>query len=242
MGSSRRISSRAVVDLPQPDSPTRPSVSPSSDVEGDAVDGLHGADLRCRMIPCGDREVLDEVADLDERLGVAGERRAALALVAGRSCAALRPSTRRRARSPDRPRGRATRRRPASSISRLRRWSCITPCAPPRHGPRAARARRLRVPLASRQATPCFASPLDRLERRLDARVRLAHVRAARVERAAARQRDQRRRAAGDRDELLVARRVQARDRAAAGPTCRGARARRRSCRSARARRSGRRT
>ena len=36
---------RPAVDLPQPDSPTRPSVSPRRDVEGDAVDRLDRADL-----------------------------------------------------------------------------------------------------------------------------------------------------------------------------------------------------
>ena len=35
------MSSRAVVDLPQPDSPTMPSVSPLRDVEVDAIDGAH---------------------------------------------------------------------------------------------------------------------------------------------------------------------------------------------------------
>ena len=45
VGSSSRVISRPVVDLPQPDSPTRPSVSPCAHVEVDAVDGLHGADL-----------------------------------------------------------------------------------------------------------------------------------------------------------------------------------------------------
>ena len=39
----RCISSRAVVDLPQPDSPTMPSVSPGCDREGDIVDRLHAA-------------------------------------------------------------------------------------------------------------------------------------------------------------------------------------------------------
>jgi hypothetical protein len=40
-----------VVDLPQPDSPTSPSVSPRITSKRDAVDGLHGADLRWKMIP-----------------------------------------------------------------------------------------------------------------------------------------------------------------------------------------------
>ena len=50
--------SRAVVDLPQPDSPTIPSVSPCMHVEDDAVDGVHRADLLLEEDPVGDREVL----------------------------------------------------------------------------------------------------------------------------------------------------------------------------------------
>ena len=45
VGSSRRVSSRPVVDLPQPDSPTTPSVSPRWTREARAVDGLHRTDL-----------------------------------------------------------------------------------------------------------------------------------------------------------------------------------------------------
>ena len=36
---------RARVDLPQPDSPTRPKVSPLEDLEGDAVHGADGLPL-----------------------------------------------------------------------------------------------------------------------------------------------------------------------------------------------------
>ena len=49
---------RASVDLPQPDSPTMPSVSPGLQVEGHAVDGLqrgdgvHGQALRSRTLKC----------------------------------------------------------------------------------------------------------------------------------------------------------------------------------------------
>ena len=39
VGSSRRITIAEVVDLPQPDSPTRPTLSPRAIVEADAVDG-----------------------------------------------------------------------------------------------------------------------------------------------------------------------------------------------------------
>ena len=47
VGSIRRNSRRPVVDLPQPDSPTRPSVSPRAIVKIDAVDGAAPA-ARCR--------------------------------------------------------------------------------------------------------------------------------------------------------------------------------------------------
>ena len=49
------MSARPVVDLPQPDSPTRPSVSPSLDVEAHV---RHGVDLQPGRT---DRELDDEV-------------------------------------------------------------------------------------------------------------------------------------------------------------------------------------
>ena len=55
------------------------------DVERDAVDGLHGADLLLEDDPLADREVLDEVAHLDERLAAHGAT----------SSAASRPATER---------------------------------------------------------------------------------------------------------------------------------------------------
>ena len=39
--SSSRMTQRAIVDLPQPDSPTTPSVSPLRIEKRDAVDGPH---------------------------------------------------------------------------------------------------------------------------------------------------------------------------------------------------------
>ena len=48
VGSSSRVSRRPVVVLPQPDSPTRPSVSPLRHAKVDAVDGLDRADLALR--------------------------------------------------------------------------------------------------------------------------------------------------------------------------------------------------
>ena len=64
---------RAIVDLPQPDSPTMPSVSPCLHREADAVDRLDRADLLLEDDPARDREVLLQVLD-DEQL-VAFSRR-----------------------------------------------------------------------------------------------------------------------------------------------------------------------
>ena len=71
--------------------------------------------------------------------------------------------------------------------------------------------------------------PADGHERRVDARVRLAHVGAARVEGAAGRRVDQRRRPARDRHERARRAVASAAGSSRAGPTCRGAGARRRS-------------
>ena len=122
----------------------------------DAVDRLHRADLALEDDALRDREVLDEVADLDERGSpLTCARASSIADVLG-----------------DRHglRGRVG--------VRLRRRSS-------RPDARAASSAR------SRQATRWPASPGDRLELRVDALVRLAHVRAARVERAARGQVDQ---------------------------------------------------
>ena len=73
VGSSRRITQRAIVDLPQPDSPTTPRVSPSRTVKRDAVDGLDRTDLLLEDDPARDREVLLQVLD-DEELGAARAR------------------------------------------------------------------------------------------------------------------------------------------------------------------------
>ena len=52
---SRPIRPRPSVDLPQPDSPTRPSTSPGRQREADAVDGLHRAASARRTRPAGRR-------------------------------------------------------------------------------------------------------------------------------------------------------------------------------------------
>ena len=111
------------------------------------------------------------------------------------------------------PRPRRRGRRPPRARSTLRHAPARAWLPALQRGPqRAAR-------LARQQAgdlvlvLPAVARVGGRRELRVDALVRLAHVGAARVERAARRLEDQRRRAAGDRHELLAARRVQARDR-----------------------------
>ena len=53
------------VDLPQPDSPTRPSVSPRADREADVVDGAHVADVAVEEDARLDRKPDLEVLDLD---------------------------------------------------------------------------------------------------------------------------------------------------------------------------------
>ena len=60
---------RARSSCPQPDSPTRPSVSPRAIVERDAVDRVDDRARRRRTTPRA-REVLHEVLDLDERTPV----------------------------------------------------------------------------------------------------------------------------------------------------------------------------
>ena len=61
VGSSSRRTARPTVVLPQPDSPTSPSVSPGMDLERDVVDGAH----RRRLVPRKPRahgEILRQVA------------------------------------------------------------------------------------------------------------------------------------------------------------------------------------
>ena len=69
VGSSRRVMLLATVDLPQPDSPTRHSVSPRRDLERDAVDGEDMCG-NARQQAAMDRKVLLQV--LDPQNGVRG--------------------------------------------------------------------------------------------------------------------------------------------------------------------------
>ena len=63
VGVSMRSTASPVVDLPQPLSPTRPSVSPRRMVKRHAVDRLDGADLALDQDARGDREVDLQVLD-----------------------------------------------------------------------------------------------------------------------------------------------------------------------------------
>ena len=85
VGSSRRMMQRAIVDLPQPDSPTTPSVSPSLDAEADPVDRLHGRDLLLEDDPARDREVLRQALDDEEIVAARGSRRSAVRAILGTS-------------------------------------------------------------------------------------------------------------------------------------------------------------
>ena len=57
-----------MVDLPQPDSPTTPSVSPLQDVEADAVDRAHHLALAELQALAFQREVFQQVAHQQQRL------------------------------------------------------------------------------------------------------------------------------------------------------------------------------
>ena len=57
---------REVVVLPQPDSPTSPSVSPALDVEGDVVDRLDVAERAREQDALGEGEVLAQLLDAQQ--------------------------------------------------------------------------------------------------------------------------------------------------------------------------------
>ena len=76
VGSSSRITIIEVVDLPQPDSPTRPTLSPRLIAEGDAIDRLEdlGFDRRSFARKACERRrgalariFLDEIGDDEQR-------------------------------------------------------------------------------------------------------------------------------------------------------------------------------
>ena len=85
------MTSRAVVVLPQPVSPTSPERLAGTHREIDAIDGLDGSSAASREDATGDREVLDEATYLEQRLSHVSQprrRERAQACVAG---AQLRP-------------------------------------------------------------------------------------------------------------------------------------------------------
>jgi hypothetical protein len=76
VGSSSRVSSRPVVDLPQPDSPTSPKLVARVHGQVDAVDRLDGAHLPAEGEAAHDREVLGQL--LGDQEGFRFPRRARL--------------------------------------------------------------------------------------------------------------------------------------------------------------------
>ena len=147
VGSMRRRSRRPTVVLPQPDSPTRPSVSPRRISKLTPSTAWTMAD-RPLQDAAADREVLDEVAHLDQRRPAAGRRGpsarvrlparhgdpstapAAAPAPAGVGAAAARRRRRGRASSGRRGPGRSGRSSGWTSRRDARR--------PPRPGPRSA--------------------------------------------------------------------------------------------------------
>ena len=77
VGSISRISSRPSVDLPQPDSPTRPSVSPAAISKSTTSSTARSAYRRCgaKKPPGADREMLGEADGLEQRRHRRGELR-----------------------------------------------------------------------------------------------------------------------------------------------------------------------
>ena len=67
VGSIRRRMQRPVVDLPEPNSPTSPSVSPGCDVEAHSVDRVNHCGI-ARQEAAADLEVLGQVLDAQKRL------------------------------------------------------------------------------------------------------------------------------------------------------------------------------
>ena len=173
VGSSSRIIRRAVVLLPQPVSPTMPSVSPRITSNDTPSTACTAPIWLLEDDPARDREVLDEVADLDQRVA-----HAVLLLEVDAAARGSRAPCPARSSRPE-------------LLARLARQQARDEC-----------------PFSSGTGSSCGSTRA----------VALAHVRTARVERAAAGQRDQARRPAGDRDERLVARAVEPRDRSQQPP------------------------
>ena len=138
--------SRPVVDLPQPDSPTRPRVSPVEDVEGDVADRVDLADPAADQPAATDREVLDQVAHRQHRSPVAAGRRCSPSCggsgVAGGHWPLVGHAPRRVSASTD---GRRTRSAASTSTSRSRKWQAAA-CAAAVGHEQLGLARRRRCP------------------------------------------------------------------------------------------------
>ena len=201
VGSQQRAAAaRAVVDLPQPRLADDPERLALAHVERHARRPRARAARRAARAP-RQREVLDEVAHLDQRAahGAARRRRAGrVGRAGGRAPRGVAPAAA--------PPQRAPRRAPAGTPPGGR--------GSPATGSSAGRTRRCASRTYGQRGWKW--QPLGR-STRLGGRPGIA-------------------------TSSLAARALQARDRAAAGPTCRGARARRRASPSAPARRSARRT
>src|SRR4051812_22519334 len=209
VGSISRSSSRAVVDLPQPDSPTRPSVSPRMTSKLTPSTALTAPTWRwkkpARIGKCLKRPSTSMIFSPAD--GVA-------------PCVSDAATLIRTSRSPPH-RGRESPPKAASAtrgsyglllfhhvVTRVLRLDALAQLAP-----------ELAADLGHEQARDLMTRVARHgFELGVDLLVRLAHVRAAGVERAPARQVDERRRPARDRHELLAARRVQARDRGQQAP------------------------
>src|SRR3954464_9785110 len=203
VGSSRRVMRRAVVDLPQPDSPTRPSVSPRNTAKLTPSTACTAPTcLRSRM-PFVSGKCLTR-----SRISISRSPAWGPPLPALIAPPPSRPRARPPCPRPPRERRRAPWRRPASPRRRAPTTARAASGAAAGRRPCGGRCRR-----APPAGAAVAAERLGRGEPWVDALVGLAHVRAARMERAARRLEDQRRRAALDRDERLVAWQVEARDR-----------------------------
>ena len=128
VGSSSRMMQRAIVDLPQPDSPTTPSVSPRVDGEADAVDRLTAPTCFWKTIPRVTGKCFFEVLDREDSV-----RHVVFALRGHRRRAASRPSARAS------PRRGGTLQMVASPV---RRHRAAAPPAAEVHNVRAARVER----------------------------------------------------------------------------------------------------
>ena len=62
---------RPVVDLPQPDSPTRPSVSPCMDIERNTIHSMDSPNLFLNNDPLRNREMFDKIFNTQQDIVIA---------------------------------------------------------------------------------------------------------------------------------------------------------------------------